>query len=110
MPEVFLATFKVERGADSIMPDGAEAAYVTCFAGGQDYRHALRECAEALSNDGLIVAQVLEPVQAMDVSQWQSVVSENWPDLAAELPDQTAFEAVIAAGSVQYGPFGAVID
>jgi hypothetical protein len=91
----------------SIMPASASGAYVSCYAFGEGYEEAAAKCLAALHEDGLEVAEILSPVQSMDVGTWSQHVAEQWPDHASHLPPQSEFEDCILSGRVVYGPFGA---
>ena len=89
------------------MPEGITGAYVSCYADADGYEQAIERCVAALAIDGMQVEEILQPIHSMDASQWSQHVHDQWPDQAAQLPNQNDFEEAARAGKVIYGPFGA---
>jgi hypothetical protein len=102
---VFIIPFHVKPAATSIMPANLLGAYVTCYAPNADFEQAARACMSALQADGLLVEEIMQPIHTMEMGQWTLHISEQWPDQANRLPNQTEFEATMNAGKVVYGPF-----
>lgn len=96
--------FRVTPMAGSIMPPNVMQAFVTCYAGGKDYAQAAGRCLDALLADGMHPAEILQPISAMQASNWSAHIAETWPDHARALASQADFEASIGQGKVVYGP------
>lgn len=107
MSTVFVIPFRVSPAEKSIMPLDANGAFVSCYAKAKDFEVAAKLCVETLTNDGLRIEDILEPVHALDQSHWMQHISEQWPEHASDLPDQQEFDKKMNAGVVIYGPFGA---
>jgi hypothetical protein len=106
MVGVFIVPFHVRRVAGSVIPDDSFGAYVSCYVLASDYKEAIERCIAALKKDGLSVMEILQPINAMQISQWSRHVAEQWPDQSSQLPDQAEFEKAVTSGGVVYGPFG----
>jgi len=106
MCEVFIVPFHVKRAENSIMPDTATGAYVSCYTQANDYKHAIESCVASLGIDGMRVEEILQPIHSMNASQWGLHILDQWPDQASQMPTQREFEAAMEAGKVLYGPFG----
>lgn len=107
MREVFIVPFHVKRAENSIMPDNARGAYVSCYVQANDYKLAIERCDAALRVDGMRVEEILQPIHSMNPSQWGQHILDQWPDQANQMPTQQEFEDAMEAGKVLYGPFGA---
>jgi hypothetical protein len=105
--QVFIVPFHVKPTPDSIMPANFIGAYVRCYVAAADYKEAVVKCIDALRIDGLQAEEVLQPIQAMEASDWSQHIVDQWPDHATQMPNQAEFEASLIAGKVIYGPFGA---
>ena len=87
------------------MPSDVSGAYVSCYVEADTYVTAVKKCMSALQTDGFQIADVLQPIHSMAVSDWSSHVNEQWPDHRGQMQSQAAFEDAIADGKVIYGPF-----
>lgn len=106
MKTVFIVPFHVKGGATPSMPSDVSGAYVSCYVEADTYVTAIRKCISALQGDGFQVADILQPIHSMAVSDWSAHVNEQWPDHGEHMPDQATFETAMADGKVIYGPFG----
>lgn len=88
------------------MPEGREGAYVSCYALADGYEIAVKNCLITLQNDGMRVEEILQPFNAMNISDWSKYIAEQWPALANQMPNQQDFESTVKGGGVVYGPFG----
>lgn len=106
MNSIFIVPFHVKRESESIMPENVAGAYVSCYAAAENYEIAVERCLSALRSDGMRVEEILQPINAMKVSDWSRHIEEQWPGYAGQMPSQKEFESSMTGGSVVYGPFG----
>lgn len=106
MDKVFVIPFHVKRVAGSIMPEGVSAAYVSCFAGGNDYVEATEKALRQLLQDGMNPEEILQPILELGAEEWGNYILGKWPNYVGSLPSQIDFYKAINSGQVVYGPFG----
>jgi hypothetical protein len=106
LDNVFIVPFHVKRAPESIMPENVAGAYVSCYVAADSYEIALERCLSALHVDGMLVDEILQPINAMSIADWSIHIAEQWPDQADQMPSQQEFESSVRKGRVVYGPFG----
>ncbi|MET4726716.1 hypothetical protein ABIE09_000487 [Lysobacter enzymogenes] len=106
MAKIFIVPVQVEPGTDSSMPPDAKGAVVSCYSSGDDYKIAVGKVLDALIRDGMIPAEVLQPIHELNVEDWAEHIKAQWPELVDSLLGQSEFALAMEAGEVVYGPFG----
>ena len=87
------------------LPQGADGAYVACYASAPDLHTALARGAAAVARMGCRVDDVEAEARAIPAAQWGEYVAKVWPEYAARLPTASELPARIAEGAVFFGPF-----
>ena len=106
LDKVFIVPFHVKRDRESIIPADVAGAYVSCYTAADRYELAVKKCLSALRADGVLVEEILQPINTMSLEDWSKHVVDEWPDQADQMPSQEEFEDALRGGNVVYGPFG----
>ena len=102
---VWLIPLHVKSGAEQLPPP-LKGAYVQVFCRGDNATMAAWAAIQAIEAMGYSVPESPQKASQMRAADYGVVVSENWPELAGELPSQAEFYERIAENRAVLGPFG----
>lgn len=102
---LFEFTMRVLRDEGSDLPEDAQGAYVPCYASAPDYQSALKKGVAAIRAMHCRFDDIRGNVRDIPSDTWSAYVKQVWPEFAEHLPSQADLPALIAEGSVFFGPF-----
>lgn len=101
---VWIVPLHVKAGVEQL-PAPLIGAYVQVFCRGDNANVAAWAAIQAIESMGYSVPENPSTVHQMPAAQYEFYVSENWPELKMEFPDQAAFYERLAENRAVVGPF-----
>lgn len=107
MAKIYIIPFHVKGGNDSILPEGLERAFVSCYVVSENYIDATKLALKKLSDDGLYPEEILQPINEIDISFWPDYLNDVWPDFLDNFPKSFGLDLDTSSNNVIYSPFAA---
>lgn len=101
---VWIVRLHVKAGVEQL-PSPLIGAYVHVFCRGDNATLAAWAAIQAIESMGYSVPENPTTVHQMPASQYETYVSNNWPELKTEFPEQADFYQRISDNRAVIGPF-----